>query len=152
MLLLSNRNTSFVILLIFSRVFHRKTDPVTVEDENAGDNSVIPQVQGSSSETTVVQSSGIKRKGDPLESASTAPSAKYQRSGLESEEKWNSLDLLPYISSYVNWFMATHSYEKEIREKSLIRTPVSSNFKVSQKLDKYMQEGKKSKTLCWKNT
>ena len=48
--------------------------------------------------------------------------------------------------------MATHSYEKEIREKSLIRTPVSSNFKVSQKLDKYMQEGKKSKTLSVRKT
>ena len=100
----------------------------------------------------VAQSSGTKRKGDPLESASTAPPAKYQRSGLESVEKWNSWDLLPYLSSYVNWFMAIHSYKKEIREKSLISTPVSSNFKVSQKLDKYMQEGKKSKTLCWKNT
>lgn len=64
---------------MFSRVFCRNTNPITVEDENTGDKSVIPQVQGSSSETTEAQSSGGKWKRNPLETAETASPAKYQR-------------------------------------------------------------------------
>ena len=73
------------MLLIFSCVFRRNTGPVTVEDENTGENPVISQVQGSSNKTTETQSSGSKRNRDPLESAGTASPAKYQRSELESE-------------------------------------------------------------------
>ena len=45
-----------------SRVFRRNTDPVTVEDENSGDNPVIPQVQGSSRETTEPSPVAVNRK------------------------------------------------------------------------------------------
>ena len=63
---------------MFSRIFPRNTGTITVVDENAGDNPVIPKLQRSSSETTEAQSSGSKRKGDPLESAGAAPPTKYQ--------------------------------------------------------------------------
>ena len=33
-----------LIFLMFSRVFCRDTNPITVENENAGDSPVIPQV------------------------------------------------------------------------------------------------------------
>ena len=77
------------MFLMFSRVFCRDTNPITVENENTGDSPVIPQVQGSSSETTEAQSSGGKRKRDPFESAGTAPPAKYQKFELEYQEKLN---------------------------------------------------------------
>ena len=80
-------------------------------------------------------------------------SPKYQRFELESEEKLNSWDLLPELASYVNRYMATYKTEKEIRETNLINISVSSNLKVSQKLDEYMsellQEGKKAKILSF---
>ena len=63
---------------MFSRVFCRNTDPITVEDENARGNLVIPQVQGSIGETTEAQPSGGKCKGNPLETVGTASPAKYQ--------------------------------------------------------------------------
>ena len=118
------------MFLKFSRVFRRNTNPVTVEDGNGGDNSVIYQVQGSSSETTEVPSSGSKWKGDPWESSGTAPPAKYQKFELKSEEKLNSWDLLPELASHVNRYMATHRTEKQIRDKILINDPVPSDLSV----------------------
>ena len=70
---------------MFSQVFCKNTDPIALKDENTADNSVIRQVQGSSSEATDAQSSACKWKGCSLESAGTAPPAKYQRLELESE-------------------------------------------------------------------
>ena len=135
---------------MFSQVFCKNTDPIALKDENTADNSVIRQVQGSSSEATDAQSSACKWKGCSLESAGTAPPAKYQRLELESEEKLNSWDLLPELASYVNRYMTTHRKEKKIREKILINIPVLSNLKVFQKLNKYMQElAQKAKTLSF---
>ena len=131
---------------MFSQVFCKNTDPIALKDENTADNSVIRQVQGSSSEATDAQSSACKWKGCSLESAGTAP----QRLELESEEKLNSWDLLPELASYVNRYMTTHRTEKKIREKILINIPVLSNLKVFQKLNKYMQElAQKAKTLSF---
>ena len=135
---------------MFSQVFRKNTDPIALKDEDTADNSVISQVQGSSSEATDAQSSGCKWKGCSLESAGTAPPAKYQRLELEFEEKLNSWDLLPELFSYVNRYMATHRTEKKNRKKILINNPVLSNLKVFQKLNKYMQElAQKAKTLSF---
>ena len=56
---------------MLSRVSRRNTTTGAVEDEETN-NVHVPQVQGSSTDTTEAQSSGTKRKGDNLGSESTA--------------------------------------------------------------------------------
>ena len=140
---------------MFSRVFRRNTTTTVVEDET--NDNPAPQVQGSSNESTEAQPSGSKRKGDNLESeSSAAPPTKYQRFELDSEEDLNAWDLLPELASYVNRYMSTHKTDKEIKDKILASVPLPNSVKKSQKLDEYMhellQENRRTRTLSFEKT